>query len=266
VNVLLVDSAMVYAAAKSQIGDLSRSDGYKTGAVFGFVRMIESQVKRHDIDRVYLCFEAGGTAKKREFHPTYKSGRERSMAAPEENHQEDIYEWAMLRGMFCALAIDHEADDVIAYFAGKHSEAGDNVIILSRDHDFRALLNENTVMAWGKDVKTKDDFVNEYGFDPIHYTIFLALAGDPTDTVPRLMMPAKAKKMVQAFDATGTMSPDVPSEDFVRNMNLVEMGVDDKKAITLKVGKFDPAMLGRCYERLEFNSLVKHIPKLKEFE
>lgn len=269
-NVLLVDSAMVYAASKSapHLRDLARSDGYPTGAVFGFVRMVESQVKKNRIDRVYICQEAGGTQRKRELFPEYKSGREHSTAAVmEADHATLLHEWAMARGCQVAWSEGHEADDVIAELARTHRADGDTCVILSKDHDFHALLDEHTRIVWSSKVKDEAWFLAEYGFSPSQYAAFLALAGDPTDSVPRLMMPAKAKRLVQMVEEAGgeaiVVAEEVDPGEFTRNLELVTMGIAPDATVGINAGSYDMLALRDLYERLEFNSLMDGVVKLK---
>lgn len=264
-NVLLVDSAMVYATSKSapHLRDLTRSDGYPTGAVFGFVRMVESQIKKHDIDRVYLCQEAGGTKRKREILPEYKSGREHSTAAlMEVDHATMLHDWAMARGCQVAWSEGHEADDTIAELCRMHRGDGDNVVILSKDHDFYALLDEHTIIVWSNKVKDETWFIEEYGFLPRNYTTFLALAGDPTDTVPRLMMPARAKKVVQEQQRVVGKGLEIDQEEYDRNLALVDMKIESN-LIDNNMGSYDMLALRDLYERLEFKSLMDGVVKLK---
>jgi DNA polymerase-1 len=260
---------MVYAASKAKLGHLKRKDGYHTGGVFGTVRMVERAIEEHGADRVYLCLDAGGTSRRREIDPSYKSGREDSTAAVlEEGHLEDIIEWARTRGVHVAWAQGYEADDVIAEL---HSEFRRDdwerkadatpVFVLTRDHDARALLDDSTQVVWPKDKPwTKERFLAEHGFEPSRYEDFLALAGDPTDAVPAVCDKQSALKFLG-----GSIGLNQEQwEMYARNSLLVTQGfADPERTLIVREPRPDRDQLAAFYRRLEFNSLLKKIDEVK---
>lgn len=236
---LIVDVSMVYAANKAKLGHLKRKDGYPTGAVFGFIRMIEAAKKEHVCDEVVLCFDVGGTSRRREIDPSYKSNREgNTVAWMEEGHEQLIVDWAFASGYIAAWAEGYEADDIIANACYALKDE-DTAVILSRDHDMHAFLSQGKIeQVWPKTEKwTELRFREVHGVSPSCYEEHLAWKGDSSDTV----------------------KPATSAEEYERNMLLVKKGTPDGTHHFNHPQSRDVEELRELYTRLEFNSLLKKL-------
>lgn len=283
---MLVDTSMVYAANQAKMGHLATSDGRPTGGVFGFIRSIESVVRKEAIDRCFLAFDVGGTERKRALNPPatagYKSGRS---GGPEWVHEElddgrvvdhvgDVCTWALFRGIHRAWLEGHEADQVIAAIHAREREQGDSVVVMSRDHDFNALLDDGTVQLWSGSkgqCTTLEMFQERYGFPPSLYPSYLALVGDVTDRVEQVAATADAIEIlgrcashddvVRALEQRQPPSPDRGMGQLRRYLDNYELTRMDAGALhrapKIVLGSFDLARLLRFYEGMEFNSLVR---------
>lgn len=255
-NVLIVDGYNLYAANNATAGKLCRSDGYPTGALYGMIRSIEAQVRDRSIDRVWIALESGSPSVRRIETPEYKGNRDHdvdSVAVWKPGHLELMLEWASCRGVHVIWGDGLEADDAIAYVHAR--ERGHDQFILSRDHDFKALLNDRTCMVWSKKTVTVDDFVSQFGFEPQLYPKYLALAGDPTDNVPRAVKPARAKKLVQEGADVEHVLEGEELATYFRNWTLVSFRLD--RPFYVRVPVHDDDGLRELYDGLEFRSLSR---------
>jgi DNA polymerase-1 len=80
----------------------------------------------------------------------------------------------------------YEADDIIATRATKaYTKPLVLTQIYSSDKDLKQLINDRTTQTDTMKHKTTthDDFVTEYGFEPIYMSYYLALIGDTSDNI-----------------------------------------------------------------------------------
>lgn len=270
-QILLVDAPLVYQMNISKLRHLRTTGGRITGGLFGAIRSVESAIRRFEPepDNVYLCFESNGTAMRRNVDPAYKGDR------PEREfwYQDDavqLHLWASMKGLNFAVADGTEADDVIASLALHLKGPSDTrVIVMSKDHDFKSLLEDNKVYLYEGNAKdsitTAQDFRNEYGFDPRHYPVFLALNGDSSDNVRKVVDRRKATELINVYD--GKMQAilsdlHLDAEDvrvIQKNYLLVSMMKIPMRRLDVLKGIYDPIGLREFYERFEMKSLAKGI-------
>jgi len=116
--------------------------------------------------------------------------------------------------------------------------------------------------VWGDKRFGEDDFVSMFGFKPSLYEIYLAVAGDPSDNVPRVLMPAKAKKLMQSMPPNGRALAHVQANlsveqyhEALRNLALVKKRTDESFFVCEPT--VDRDALRSLYDTLEFRSLAK---------
>lgn len=259
---------MVYAANAAKMGHLSHN-GYPTGALYGSWRSIMAAVKLWNADQVYVCWDDGGTIVKRELFSEYKSGREGNTvarwydSATALDHKSFFHMWVDGMGYVDTSCPGTEADDVIATLV-RDVLTEDECFIMSKDHDFKALLDTDRVsMVWGKDKLTSLDFYDDFGMQPRQYAMYLALAGDPTDSVPGILKPSQAKAVVKQYEEDGGDLDLTPEQlaAYVRNVRLVSMGVKDPEKLKCYSGRYKPESLSTIYESLGMKSLLTKIGK-----
>lgn len=88
---------------------------------------------------------------------------------------------------------DQEADDVIGTVTRVLVERGNRVVIVSRDKDFRQLLQDGWVSimhsfsrgrgGFQAQFETAKSFREEFGFNPSQYVEYLGMVGDTSDSV-----------------------------------------------------------------------------------
>jgi DNA polymerase-1 len=193
-KVALVDGFNMAFRAFYGMPDLTRKDGFPTGAVHGWVRTmwwIEDNVKA---DAVYVFFDLGGASRQLAIREDYKANRGE---APEELEQQIpvIKEWTRAAGYAGVEQHGIEADDLIAAYSRKLSAEGHDVIIISADKDLAQLVKDkvrqlvppptaNPRIGW----RELDEAAVEekFGVKPSQIADYLALIGDTSDNIPGL--------------------------------------------------------------------------------
>lgn len=209
---------------------LTTKAGEPTGAVKGFVNMVNSLVKKR-IEKYGVCYlvvafdsnkgknwrhqyTADFLSKNRKHigvMPTdtdkgYKGTRLKDETKSSElNPQIELAKQILTaRGIVCLESPKYEADDIIGTLAVGASPTTYNLMIWSRDKDFAQLLSRNvriTQQAQGNTnelVVTRMNCKEVYGILPKHVIPYLAMCGDKSDNVPGIpgIGPAKAVELI----------------------------------------------------------------------
>lgn len=187
--------------------DLSRSDGFPTGALHAF---FASLLKLASLDAPHatsVFFDKGGSLRHLEIFPEYKAQR----AETPENFKRQIPHMKDLCEIFgfTPVCIDGvEADDLLGSAAVKVKAGGGVATIVSADKDFAQLIsagirqllpptprNKEWVVLDTVGVKTK------FGVSAAQIPDYLALVGDSADNIPGIdgIGPKTAAKWLKDF-------------------------------------------------------------------
>ncbi|UCE27440.1 MAG: hypothetical protein JSW52_01420 [Candidatus Coatesbacteria bacterium] len=166
---------------------LRTTEGFNTGAIFGFVKMVRKALEEVEPTHVAVAFE-GGLTFRNELYPEYKANR---ADAPDDlkAQVEPVKEVARAMGIPVLEVPGAEADDVIATLS-KRAEGFDEVVILSGDKDLMQLVNDRVnVLAPKSGVSEIEELGPEQvrekmKVEPDQVRDLLALAGDSSDNVP----------------------------------------------------------------------------------
>jgi len=173
------------------------SHGYQMGGCVGFLKTLRRIVNEIQPSAAYVCWEGGGSARRRALLSEYKLNRapgrlnrfyEDDIPDTEENRRHQVI--ALLGMLRCApvcqlYASDCEGDDLVAWLTcGPFRNA--SKVIVSSDKDLYQLLDENTSMysLHKKTFVHAEDVMQEFGVQARHFGIAKALCGDPGDNVP----------------------------------------------------------------------------------
>lgn len=220
----LVDGYNMAFRAYYGMPDLTRGDGFPTGALHGWVRTlwwIEDHLKP---DRLVVFFDLGGASRQTALHADYKANRSDT---PEPLAQQipHIKEWTRAMG-YGGLEIDGvEADDLIGSAAIHLAGAGERVGIISADKDLAQLIRPgvsqwlppptaNPKLGWRE--LDEDGVAVKFGVTPAQIPDLLALVGDTSDNIPGIPgvgLKTAAKWLVQygtlqgILDHSGEIQP-----------------------------------------------------------
>ena len=193
-KIALIDGFNLAFRAFYGMPDLTREDGFPTGAIHGWVRQmwwVEDNIKA---DKVYVFFDLGGASRQLAIREDYKANRGE---APEELEKQIpvIKEWTRAAGYAGVEKHGVEADDLIAAYSSKLAADGHDVIIVSADKDLAQLVTDkvhqmvppptaNPRLGWRElDPAAVEE---KFGVKPSQIAEYLALIGDTSDNIPGL--------------------------------------------------------------------------------
>ena len=185
-HVFLIDgSGFIFRAYYGIKADMTRPDGTRVNAVYGFTRMLMKLIEDTDADHVAVIFDHARKTFRNDIYPDYKANR----SAPPEDL---IPQFDLVRDATRALnvaAVDlagYEADDLIATYARQALEQGADVTIVSSDKDLMQLVRPGVVMfdAMKEKIIGPDQVREKFGVGPDKVIEVQALAGDASDNVP----------------------------------------------------------------------------------
>lgn len=166
-------------------------NGVPTGPLLVFINSVSRHIREEKPDRMVVCWDSGPSAFRMALDPNYKAHRKQFSVEAEESKHSSF----SLAKEFLALANIHqverpgfEADDLIAAYIA--SRAGERSVILSSDKDFLQLIDHQVdqvrLSSGGAETDrwTEDRVREEYGCEPRHLALAMALAGDVSDGVP----------------------------------------------------------------------------------
>lgn len=197
-RVLICDGLNVFFRNYA-VNPVTDNNGIPVGGFIGSLRSIGSQIKEHNVDKVYVVFDGkGGSVRRRKIYKGYKAGRKMSMRmnrvedfdsiedkkANMKEQMMNLYRYLELMPVKVVIVDNVEADDVIAYINETyHSE--DETFIYSSDKDFLQLVDENTQIyspSMGK-LYDIDEVIKDYNVHPSNMTIYRILKGDSSDNI-----------------------------------------------------------------------------------
>ncbi len=185
-HVYLIDgSGFIFRAYYAIRGDMNRSDGLPTKAVFGFCNMILKLIDNTDADHIACIFDYSSKSFRNEIYDQYKAHRP-------EPPEELVPQFPLIREAALAFNLPviemegYEADDLIATYTRIAREAGAEVTIVSSDKDLMQLIDDGVVMYDGlkdKEIRT-EQVIEKFGVPPDKVIEVQSLAGDSVDNVP----------------------------------------------------------------------------------
>jgi len=208
---LLVDGYnMVFRAFYAMPDSLSRADGLPTGAIHGWLNSLLYLQDHEKPDQGVVFFDLGGASRQKVLFADYKANRA-SMPDALRAQLPYIKKLALLLGFGAIERTGVEADDLIATWARKLSEQGDQVRIVSADKDLGQCMSmtgvtqllppstANSAVGWR--VLDAAGVEEKLGVPPSRVADLLALVGDTSDNIPGLagVGPKTAAKWLNQF-------------------------------------------------------------------
>jgi 5'-3' exonuclease len=269
--VVLIDVYNVmHRAANSPQAKFTRDDGTPSGILYGTIRTINAAKKRFEVDDedIILCYDGhSSNAWRRGHYPEYKMDRQAKASV--DLPVPALGVWSAYAGMSSAIKDEYEADDVIAYIVRDRRFQNRDTIIVSSDHDMYATLTrDNLYLLRGKaqdPLESRTSFMQEQGWDPVHYQAVLALQGDSSDNIAGVpgVGPTKAVNMLKKrnWDLATVAAKDLKTPEHLKvvHMNYSIMTFRDIPDLVISTSKRDKEMLRAFYEHWQFKSLMKTV-------
>ena len=190
-KLLLVDGHSILNRAFYGMPDLTNAKGLHTGAVYGFLNILFSQLDELKPDYLTVAFDVHAPTFRHEKYADYK-GTRKSM--PEELREQV----PLMKKMLSAMGIEIreqaglEADDILGTLAKKAEAQGMEVVLLSGDRDLLQIASNNITIRIPRTRQGQtviDDFrtqqvIETYGVTPAQFIHVKALMGDSSDNIP----------------------------------------------------------------------------------
>jgi protein Xni len=184
ITVLLVDALNLIRRV-----DAAQREGFEKkmggSAVDSCIQSLRRALKECSPTHALAVFEGHGRSFRTDVFPQYKTGRP-PMPSDLEESLPAIREGFLQAGVKSVEMGAWEADDVIATLACKVESHGGRVVILSTDKIFLQLLSGLVRVRdhFGKRDLDEGYVTEKFGIRPYQLVDLLALAGDPTNTIP----------------------------------------------------------------------------------
>jgi len=204
---LLVDGFNLAYRCYFAMPELTRADGFPTGAVHGWVKALWRLADQEKPAATLVFFDLGGAQDRLALLPEYKAQREEMPAALEKQLD---YLKAVTRAMGLAGVekAGVESDDLLASQAVRLAAQGHEVVIVSADKDFAQVVGDriaillpppsaNPKLGWRR--MDAAGVVEKFGVPPAQIAEYLALVGDASDNIPGIegVGPKTAAKWLQ---------------------------------------------------------------------
>ena len=189
----LIDGSGYIFRAYYALPPLSRkSDGLPTGAVSGFCSMLfklledsRSDDSKHKPTHFAVIFDSARKNFRNEIYSDYKANR---AEAPDDlaPQFEYIRKSVVAFNLPSIELLNYEADDLIATYAKKITEAGAKVTIISSDKDLMQLVSNKVRLfdPMKSKVIGEKEVIEKFGVKPNQVIDVQSLAGDSSDNVP----------------------------------------------------------------------------------
>lgn len=258
---------------------LSTADGFPTGAIYAFTRMLQRLIAQERPHWMAVTFDIARASFRTALYPEYKANR---AAPPEElvKQAPHIHDLVRAHNIPVMMHPDYEADDLIATLVKKARAAGMEVMIVSADKDLMQLLDEGTgMMDTMRDrVYRLADVEERFQVGPDRVADVLGLAGDTSDNIPGVpgIGEKTAGKLIAEFGSLeGLLSNIDKVSGKKRQENLREFAEQARisrelallrtecevelDVAALTVGEPDAAALEAFYQRFEFTTLLHEL-------
>lgn len=180
----VVDAMNIFYRAFHAVPGLSRSDGFPTNALFGFIKSMDQFRKKWTPTHMVVVLEGGIPAKRLELLADYKAQRP-PMPDALRDQLPALEEYLDAAAIARVRVEAEEADDVMASIAlAAKNEA--EILILSGDKDMLQIVGGKVVVVSPADPAREigpDQVLEKTGVRPDQIPAWLALTGDSADNI-----------------------------------------------------------------------------------
>lgn len=188
-SLLIIDGENLLHRSYHKFLKFKSSDGIPTGAIYGFLKILHSNIYRFNPTNVIVTFDNGRSKHRLDILPEYKAGRKKLGMDYESLQTQKRVIMKILKRLGVPYIFDkgfkmnYEADDYIALLTEKFNG---NITILSSDKDFHQLITERVkIMSPSKDtIITEKNCKDLTGYNPNQCVDYLSLVGDDSDNIP----------------------------------------------------------------------------------
>ena len=183
-TVFIFDISNFIHRAFHATGELTTSDGFPTGAIWGSLNMMLRFIEKYKPTHMLICYDSqSGKSIRRDIYPQYKANRTQvNSVSVEEKVLRKLFD---MMNIYSIESDGYEADDLIAA-AVKDLKGSMDVVIVTGDKDLLQLIEPGVqVFDSMKNIWYDDkEALNKFGVDANQISDYLALAGDKADNIP----------------------------------------------------------------------------------
>lgn len=281
----MIDATAFCYRAFYALKGLSTSFGQPTGAVYGFVKILNKTLKEMKPRFLAACFDVSRDTFRQKRFAEYKIQRP-PMPDGLLSQIPLIKEIIQAYGITILQKEGYEADDVIASLARFAEEKGLSITIVSSDKDLLQLVDQDTVVfSPYKDegvIYDEKKVFQRFGVKPSQIIDIIALMGDDVDNIPGAagIGEKTAVELIKNFGSLERLLSNIDKIKQDRLKNILKENIDNIKLskelailnkdvdIDFDLDKLEIAHpnskeLFRLFKYLEFKTLLKDLA-LKE--
>lgn len=285
-RLVIIDGMSVFYRGFFAMPGLSLSDGTPTGGVFGFASIAVEVIKKLEPDYVAVAWDIPktSTTQRSKIYPEYKAGRTKP---PDDFYTQlpilhellDAFGWPLYE-------LDgYEADDIMGTFAAAADKRSDiETCLVTGDYDMMQLISPGTniyITKKGSELVQfgDDQFFEKYGVHVKQFIDYKALVGDSSDNIPgvRGVGPKAAVTLLEKYD---TIDGVYEHLDELKGALLAKLEAGRESAFMSRelariftnapieldyheadINNTNLENVAAILKHLEFNSLVKRLPK-----
>lgn len=186
-KIIAIDGNSILNRAFYGVRPLTTKDGRQTGAIFGMLNIILSQIEKINPDGVIVAFDLKDKTFRHRMYDGYKANRH---GMPDElaEQLQPSKDILSALGYKVVTQSGYEADDILGTIASIGEASDNEVYILSGDRDlFQLITDKVKVLHVGTNQTTlfdKTAFTEKYGIDVSLFVDLKALMGDSSDNIP----------------------------------------------------------------------------------
>lgn len=240
--ILLIDGLNLFVR-NHIVNPAMNTDGELVGGTVGTLATISRLVRMIKPSVVYMCWESGGSARRRSLFPEYKAHRRAQKMnrtyddfIPDSDENEAWQKMGIVQCLkhvpVCQIYIPNsEADDVIGYLS-RNRFSDQKKVIVSSDKDYYQLLDKNTsIYSPGRKTYVyESDVMKEFNVTATNFCVAKAFCGDTSDNIPGVPR-VGFKTLAKRFSVLSTETETSIEELLVLN----EQALSDKKKAKLKI-------------------------------
>lgn len=215
-TLLVIDGNSILNRQYYGIRPLCTKSGLYTNAVFGFTKVLLSQIETLSPAYVAVAFDLKEKTFRHAKYAAYKAGRH---ATPEELLMQFPYAKRMVTALGGTVLSKggYEADDILGTLGrmAEETEEAIHTYILTGDRDSLQLIDATTtvLLAGNHEVAAYDEtaFYDKYGVKPAQFVDVKALMGDSSDNIPGVagIGEKTALKLIAAKESLDALYADV---------------------------------------------------------
>ena len=187
---LVVDAPfLLYRSFFAMPESITGADGRPVGALLGAANLLLRAAADRRPRAIHVCFGAEAAAYRVKLYPPYHADRPPVPGALAWQFERAPELFAAF-GWGCATSDEFEADDLLGSFAELERAACGSTLILTGDRDMYQCVDACTSVLYLKSGKVGfetvdfDEVHRRYGIVPALVPDFIALRGDPSDSLP----------------------------------------------------------------------------------